>query len=160
MDSIIHTLQSSPTSLEKWRQVSILIKTLPVSLAQIEAPGLKTNGKTIMCLPSLSWMSHLWAFSGFILALCHSGHHKLGTTCFLSISLDKMVNSLSGHLGINMHCNHSLAQICGPPKLFKSLLCSLSIIRYLDGDVAVWVQCSVQQQSLGTRPTGSEKRKQ
>lgn len=40
---------------------------------------------------------------------------------------EQMVNYLSGHLGINVHCNHSLAQARAPAKLWKRLLCSLSV---------------------------------
>lgn len=81
-------------------------------------------------------MSHLQALSAFTPALCHSGYHRLGTTRFLSIPLGKMVTSFPGHLGIDVHCNPSLAQISGllhplpPPKekLLKRLLCALSVI--------------------------------
>lgn len=82
-----------------------------------------------------SWLSPLWASCGLTPVLCHAGHQRLGTTCSLSVPLDKMVNSYTGSFGINMHCNHRLAQICGPPhphpltppELLKSLLCSWSV---------------------------------
>ena len=65
--------------------------------------------------PTPFWLSPLWASCGLTPVLCHTGHQRLGTTCSLSVPLDKVVNSLTGSFGINTHCNHHLARIRGPP---------------------------------------------